>query len=104
MVAVKDLSNLKASGIVGMGSGWNKQDRNDLFILKMKNSGAIDKAVFSMYVTDNMYGGRLTIGGFDVKKYARHRFPLKYHKVYKGYSSWWLTTLDKARFAGVETG
>lgn len=48
------LDQLYTSGIVGLSPN-NEESTNDLFILKMKESGVIEKAIFSLMIelTDN---------------------------------------------------
>jgi len=45
----KDLANLKSSGLIGMSPN-HFDSESDLFIEKMKTSGAIDHAMFSLSI------------------------------------------------------
>jgi len=99
MAQLQDLSNLHSSGIVGLSPGHHQSDRNDLFILKMKKSGAIKHAVFSFYISGSTSRKNImTLGGFNLKKFGRHGFPVNYHQVKAGYDQWWLSKMDSVTF------
>ena len=71
----RQLDNLKAGGLVGMGPSAADY-RMPLFMDMMKEMGAIKEKVFGFYLTNNMYTGEqegsiLTIGGYDLDKYAK---------------------------------
>ena len=44
--------------------------RGDLFIEKLKETGAIDEAVFSLMLNLEDNASKITFGGYDLKKYA----------------------------------
>jgi hypothetical protein len=70
VVSQKHLSNLKGSGILGMSPYDDKDNRGDLFILKMKKANVIDQAVFSLYINLHNHSSKITFGGFNLTKFA----------------------------------
>jgi hypothetical protein len=63
------LGGLAASGIVGL-SPKHGSKRGDLFIEKLKKTGAIDEAVFSLMINMKDDNSKVTFGGYDLQKFA----------------------------------
>ena len=81
----RQLNNLKAGGLVGMAPSAADY-RIPLFMDMMKDMGAIKEKVFGFYLTNNMYseepeGSILTIGGYDLTKYAKANQTVRWHKL-----------------------
>lgn len=68
--ATWDLEGLYADGIMGMSP--TAQGRGaELVIDELYKQGAIDEKVFSIQVGDLYEPSKITIGGYDVEKYAK---------------------------------
>ncbi len=65
----------------------------DLLVTKLYEQGAIPQNVFSFQVGDDDEKSTVTIGGFNVPKYARHGSTLKWHNLTNPF--WWTVNLDK---------
>ena len=63
-----NMQGLKSSGLAGMSP---KRLDADLFIEKMKKTGAIDEAIFSFSIGLGQKPNRMTFGGYDIEKYAK---------------------------------
>jgi hypothetical protein len=74
------LSNLAVSGIVGLSPNV-KNNVGDLFIVKMRDSGVIDKAVFSIMIELKNDKSKMTIGGTDLTNMAALGSQLVYHDI-----------------------
>jgi len=60
---------VKASGLVGLSP--NHFDKEcDLFIDKMKRSGAIQHAIFSLSIGAKSISSMITFGGYDLLRFA----------------------------------
>lgn len=65
VIVQKGLDTLKTSGLVGLCPKLLHGD-GDLFIMKMKKIGAIDKAIFSMSIGMGDVMSKITFGGYDL--------------------------------------
>lgn len=63
------LDAMRASGIVGMSPN-HFEKQGDLFIEKMRDSGVIDQAVFSLYIDLQNDNSKISFGGYDLAKFA----------------------------------
>ena len=61
----RGLDRLACSGLVGMSPN-HFEEESDLFIQKMKQTGAIDEAVFSLSIGMNDQQSKITFGGYDI--------------------------------------
>jgi hypothetical protein len=61
----EDMDDEETSGLVGL-SPYQARDGSDLFVLKMKDSGAIDEAVFSLSIGMKDVQSKITFGGYDL--------------------------------------
>jgi hypothetical protein len=60
------LDAMRASGIVGMSPN-HFEKQGDLFIEKMRDSGVIDEAIFSIYIDLKNDNSKISFGGYDLK-------------------------------------
>lgn len=60
---------MRSSGIVGLSPN-HYENAADLFIEKMKKTGAIDEAIFSMSIGMGDIQSKITFGGYDLDKFA----------------------------------
>ena len=65
-----DLNGLYADGILGMAP-TSQRGKADLVVEKLWEQGAIPESVFSFQIGDLDEKSVVTIGGYDVEKYAR---------------------------------
>jgi hypothetical protein len=86
------LDSLATSGILGLSPN-NDSPTNDLFIIKMKKAGIIDKAIFSIMIelTDNR--SKMTFGGIDLVNMAALGSKLIYHDIDTENKKWWTLKL-----------
>jgi hypothetical protein len=64
------LSALMCSGIIGMSPIANEK-LGSLYIHKLKESGAIDEAVFSIYINLKDKTSKITFGGYSLDRFSR---------------------------------
>jgi len=76
---------LKASGLVGL-SPRHFEANSDLFIEKMKKTGAISKAIFSMSIGFGDKQSRITFGGYDKERYSIGR--VNWHQIDENSNYW----------------
>ena len=88
------LYSLSSSGIVGMSPN-HFEEESDLFIEKMKQTGAIDQAVFSLSIGMNDVQSKITFGGYDLEKYATG--PIKWHNIHF-FSAYWEVNMVHLHF------
>ena len=62
----KDLEGLRCSGVVGM-SPYTTDENGDLFVEKLYKDGAIDEAVFALYINLEENSSKISLGGFDLE-------------------------------------
>jgi hypothetical protein len=53
---------------------------SDLFMAKMKKSGAIDKSIFSLSIAMGDLQSRITFGGYNLSAYATSN-SINWHKI-----------------------
>lgn len=94
-----NLESLQASGLVGLSPN-NQETLCDLFIIKMKEAGVIDKAVFSFLIDVKNDRSKMTIGGIDMSLAAPNS-TLNYHKINNG-SMHWLINITKMEMSGAK--
>ena len=85
-----NLDTLETSGIVGM-SPKSSGTLGDLFIIKMRDSGVIDKAVFSIMIELKNNKSMMTFGGVNLEEMSTFGSTLRYHPVSRDTSDWELT-------------
>lgn len=88
----KDLSNVKASGLVGMSpKNFESKADSPLFIDLMYESGEIPSRMFSLYLTDyfstpdDASGSKIIIGGYSLDKYAKEGFDVTWNSLVNQY-------------------
>ena len=81
------LDRLACSGIVGMSPNHFEED-SDLFIEKMKQTGAIDQSIFSLLIGMNNQQSKITFGGYDLKQFATG--PITWHNINPKSTYWQL--------------
>ena len=86
------LDALASSGIVGL-SPMSTGTMGDLFILKMKKSGVIDKALFSIMIELVHDKSKMTFGGVDMANLAALGSTMTYHDVASKHIKWWTLSL-----------
>ena len=74
----RDLNNHKSSGLVGL-SHYHNNNQGDLFLLKMKETGTIDSAMFSLSISMGNVQSKITFGGYDTEIFATA--PLQWHDI-----------------------
>jgi len=87
------LDALASSGILGL-SPRAEERANDLFIMKMKSSGVIDKAIFSLMIEFHDSKSKMTFGGIDLVNLAALGSKLVYHEIDEE-QKWWTLPLQK---------
>lgn len=85
------MDNIKSSGLVGMSP--SESEIGDLFIHRLKKSGVISHAIFSLSILEGDLQSKLTLGGFDLDVYAQSPI-FKWHQI-KEQSTFWELTLEK---------
>jgi hypothetical protein len=83
----RNMKNIRASGIVGL-SPKNVNSRSDLFIQKLKQSGVIESAVFSMFIELQNETSKMTLGGYDIENYAARNASLEFHNISNSSFHW----------------
>lgn len=73
-----NLNTLMSDGLVGMSPKETDQ-YGDLFILKMKETGVIDHAIFSMYINLQEDSSVMSLGGYDLETYALPGASISWH-------------------------
>lgn len=81
VIEQKGLDAIKASGLVGLSPEKFDADA-DLFVLKMKEGGAIDEAVFSMSIASGEDTSKITFGGYDEANFATGKITWHYIDMY----------------------
>lgn len=99
------LSNLKASGIVGLAPVNSKGSSYPLFMEEMYNAGAITSKVFSLYITNyfdgyQSQGSKLLIGGFNLEKFAKADSKITWN--YLVNTNYWAVELVKVNVKGFD--
>lgn len=74
------LSALATSGILGLSPN-DDETLNDLFIVKMKKSGVIEKAIFSLMIELDDNKSKMTFGGIDLVNMSALGSKLVYHNI-----------------------
>ena len=74
------LDTLATSGIVGL-SPLSTGTMGDLFIIKMRDSGVINKALFSIMIELVNNKSKMTFGGVDMINLAALGSTMNYHDV-----------------------
>jgi len=74
----KGLGSLKSSGLVGM-SPYHQVLGGDLFLVKMKETGTIDAAMFSLSIGMGTVQSKITFGGYDTSAFATG--PVQWHDI-----------------------
>lgn len=80
VVKADDLKGLATSGIVGLSPKID-DTTNDLFILKLKETGTIERAVFSLMIELTHDSSKMTFGGYDLQNMAALGTRLVYHNI-----------------------
>ena len=62
------------------------EEESDLFIEKMKQTGAIDEAVFSLSIGMHEQQSKITFGGYDLEEFATG--DIIWHDI-DSYSTYW---------------
>ena len=83
------LTMLKTSGLVGLSPN-HFEDQADLFIEKMKKSGAIDERVFSISIAMGSEQSYITFGGYHLHKFAKPNSTITWHDVAQNSNHWQL--------------
>ena len=78
---------MRSSGIAGM-SPRHYETKSDLFIEKMKKTGAIDQAVFSMSIGMGDVQSKITFGGYDLERFATKNATINWHNIASGSHYW----------------
>ena len=86
------LDSLYASGIVGLSPGHGSV--NDLFIQKLKSSGTIKQAVFSLMIELQHDRSKMTFGGYDLLNMAALGSKLVYLNIDQKVMKWWTLKLN----------
>jgi hypothetical protein len=91
-----DLQGLATSGIVGLSPSI-KDSTNDLFVIKLKDSGIIDRAVFSLMIDLTHDSSKMTFGGYDLQNMVSLGSKLNYHKIEtdEENNKWWTLKLNE---------
>jgi hypothetical protein len=89
----KHLNTLETSGIVGMSPSHNEK-LCDLFIIKMRDSGVIQKAVFSIMIEMKNNRSMMTFGGVNLEEMSAFGSTLRYHPITSKNNSDWELTLQ----------
>lgn len=92
-----DLNGLYADGILGMAP-TSQSGKADLVVKKLWEQGAIPESVFSFQIGDLDEKSVVTIGGYDVEKYARENETLQWHNLTNKF--WWTLKLEGAQLDG----
>ena len=91
------LDGLQADGLVGLAPSPHKNQQgfsSELFIEKLKKSGAVDDAVFSLMInSDDSVDSKITLGGYNSEKFGKegshiHWHPLKPREQNGKYDHW----------------
>ena len=73
----KNLSTLESDGLLGLSPKTDRPSKSGeeihLLVDELKNDGIIDKAMFSMYLTDETEQSKMHFGGYDLKIVERYR-------------------------------
>ena len=93
------LGSLYTSGILGLSPN-SDETTNDLFILKMKESGVIEKAVFSLMIELTDDKSKMTFGGIDLANMAALGSKLVYHNIDQSSKKWWTLRLQNMTMEG----
>jgi hypothetical protein len=86
------LGSLATSGILGLSPN-DAETVNDLFIVKMKEAGVIDKAIFSIMIELEANRSKMTFGGIDLVNMAALGSKLVYHDIDTKNKRWWTLKL-----------
>lgn len=70
---------------------------SDLFIEKMKKTGAIDQAVFSMSIGMGDSQSKITFGGYDLERFAKKNSTINWHDITPN-SHYWEIGLQQTEF------
>lgn len=81
----KGLGSLKSSGLVGM-SPYHQVLGGDLFLVKMKETGTIDAAMFSLSIGMGNVQSKITFGGYNTSLFASG--PVDWHDIRPGSMFW----------------
>ena len=76
------LPGLNADGIIGLGPEGDPTMEgvmSEPFLPTLKKKGAIDHAVFSMFIQTGDAANAITLGGFDTDKYGAPGSELQWH-------------------------
>ena len=76
-----------SDGLVGM-SPKETDDFGNLFISKMKESGVIDKAIFSLYINLEEDASMMQLGGYDLDTYALPGARVSWHDCHANSYHW----------------
>ena len=81
-----------SSGLVGLSPFKNEKHImvGDLFINKMRDSGAIDNAIFSMMIELINNKSKMTFGGYDLENMAAPGATIQYHNLVAPLYHWTL--------------
>ena len=85
---------IKSSGLVGLSPNHFDKE-SDLFIMKMKETGAIEAAIFSLSIGFGNIQSMITFGGYDYKRFATG--PIRWHNANKS-SRYWQLELQELTF------
>lgn len=80
---------VKASGIVGL-SPQDESSMADMFILRMRDTGVIEKAIFSFMIDVKNDRSKLLLGGYDLEAMAAPGEQLTYHSIIDEATHWTL--------------
>ena len=83
------LDTLATSGIVGLSPNGN-ESMGDLFIIKMRDSGVIKKAIFSLMIELINNNSKMTFGGIDLENMAALGSVIQYHPIVNNTIHWTL--------------
>ena len=92
-----DLENLYADGIMGM-SPTVQESGAELVLEEMHRQGVIDNQLFSIQVGDYNEPSYITIGGYNVSRYAKEE--LQWHNLTN--DMYWTIGMDSVAVGGEE--
>ena len=92
-----DLKGLYADGILGLAP-TAQRGKADLVVQKLYEQGSIPENVFSFQIGDLDEKSVITIGGYDVGRFAKENETLQWHNLTNKF--WWTLRLDGASLDG----
>lgn len=93
----RDFEGLQADGILGM-SPTHHDEKGELLIEELYNQGEIDARIFSMQIGDLNEESVITLGGYDLERYAKGDFT--WHDLAN--KNYWTLNMDSVTLGGEE--